>query len=418
MDSETTHVSADQLVLLPHDASVPARVSAPLPQALMERVEEVKSHDRAENTKKARDSDWAAFDRWCEANQQVALPAAGATVAAYLIYSADLLKPSGEHTYKPSTLSRWVTSINAKHLEHEYPLPGATADVKRTLSGIRRKYVRPIRRMAPLLLNDLKKVLGAIDMQSFPAGVIGHRDSAMLVLGFAGAFRRSELTERRIRDLRLVAGSGLEVRILTSKTDQEGAGLTKALPYGANPLTCPPCAVLRWIRVLEAAPSLRPGIHDGEPRPMFHLPSGVQVPDDANGRQRAYRAARPALMKLLRESSTDEHICQRPAPELSRLEPDAFLFRPVRQGGHIGLGEMRGAVVKDTIKRRLAAVDIDPTQFGGHSLRAGFVTQALRAGATHHEIMRQTGHKNDSTVEIYRREHDNLRDNAVNRIGL
>jgi integrase len=241
--------------------------------------------------------------------------------------------------------------------------------------------------MAPLLLPDLKKVLAAIDTQSFPAGIIGHRDAAILVMGFAGAFRRSELASRRIGDVIVHSEDGLHIKLLTSKTDQEGRGSVKGLPYGANPLTCPPCAFLRWTRVIDAAQ---------------HSP-------------------RSALMKLLRDSDTGVHICQQPTPELDRLiqlDPKAALFRPVRKGGHIGLNEISGEVVNDLTKRRLAAVGMNAQHFGGHSLRAGFVTQALRAGATPQEVMRQTNHRNVASVETYRREHDPLRQNAVTRLGL
>ena len=123
-------------------------------------------------------------------------------------------------------------------------------------------------------------------------------------------------------------------------------------------------------------------------------------------------------MRLLHESSTSVHICRQPTPELARLDPKAALFRPVLKGGHVGVNAISGDVVNSLTKRRLDAVGINALRFGGHSLRAGFVTQALRAGATPQEVMRQTGHKNLASVEIYRREHDPLRQNAVTRLGL
>lgn len=399
-------------------ALLPARISAPLPAELLAGIQRNQDNASAVNTNRAYESDWAAFDRWCDDHDQVALPASGSTVAAYLTDRGDVLKNQGAYAYAPSTLSRWLTSINAVHQENGQPLPGGLSIVKKTLSGIRRTHVRPTRRMAPLLLNDLKKVLAAIDTTSYPDGIIGHRDSAILIMGFAGAFRRSELTARLIEDFTTDSEQGLVVRLLTAKTDQEGRGSTKSLPFGANPVTCPPCAFLRWVRVLEVTPRLEPGMIDGVAQLVFRLPKGEQVPDTASGRERANRASRPAMMKLLRDSDTSEHICQRPAPELQNLDPKAPLFRPVRRGGNVGFNAISGEVVNDLVKRRLAAVGMNPLRFGGHSLRAGFVTQALRAGASHLEIMRQTDQKNPATVEIYRREHDNLRDNAVTRLGL
>lgn len=375
---------AARLIVLPAGATVPARVSTPLPAALLAQVEENEEHARATNTRRAYESDWAAFERWCDDHGQVALPATAATVAGYITDRGSVLKASGAYTYAPSTISRWVTSINVRHHGEDLPLPGGLAEVKRTLAGIKRGHVRPTRRMAPLLLQDLKKVLTNIDTQSYPDGIIGHRDSAILVMGFAGAFRRSELSARRIGDVTMHLEDGLHVRLLTSKTDQEGRGSVKALPFGANPLTCPPCTFLRWVRVLDTAEN----------------------------------APRSGMMKLLRESDPAVHICQGPTPELDRLDPEASLFRPVRRGGHIGLNKISGEVVNAVVKRRLAAAGMNARRFGGHSLRAGFVTQALRAGSSPQEVMRQTDHKNPATVEIYRREHDPLRQNAVTRLGL
>lgn len=79
---------------------------------------------------------------------------------------------------------------------------------------------------------------------------------------------------------------------------------------------------------------------------------------------------------------------------------------------------MGGGSVANVVKKRVAAIGLDPSKYGGHSLRSGFVTQAFRAGATHHEVMRQTGHKNPSTLEIYSREHNPPLHNAITKMGL
>lgn len=383
MDEQITQGNATEAVVLPGGTVAPARVSAPLPPELLTSIRENQSNSRAENTRRAYLSDWAAFERWCDRHDQVALPATGATVAAYITDRGNLVKESGRYTYAPSSISRWLTSINVRHEAAGHQSPATRPEVVRTMAGIRRGHVRPPRRMAPLLLKDLKKVLQGIDTTTYPAGIIGHRDAAILVMGFAGAFRRSELASRRIGDVTLHPEDGLHVRLITSKTDQDGRGSVKGLPFGDNPLTCPPCTFLRWARVLEVA-------------------SGP----------------RAAMMKLLRESDNTTHLCQMPATGLSLLDPEDALFRRVLKGGHIKPGAISGDVVHNVTKRRIAAVGLNPAGFGGHSLRAGFVTQALRSGATPQEVMRQTDHKNIATVETYRREHDPLRQNAVTRLGL
>jgi integrase len=94
------------------------------------------------------------------------------------------------------------------------------------------------------------------------------------------------------------------------------------------------------------------------------------------------------------------------------------LFRPVMKNGAIKDRHISGNVVNDVLQRRVAAVGLPSTDFGGHSLRAGFVTQAFRAGANHHEVMRQTGHKDVATLEIYSLDNAPLQHNAVTRLGL
>ncbi len=82
-----------------------------------------------------------------------------------------------------------------------------------------------------------------------------HRDAALLLMGFAGAHRRSELVALRVEDVTVHPADGLHIRLRSSKTDQEGAGTVRAVPFGRDPVTCPPCALIRWRR---PAPGLRP----------------------------------------------------------------------------------------------------------------------------------------------------------------
>jgi hypothetical protein len=85
----------------------------------------------------------------------------------------------------------------------------------------------------------------------WPAGVSARRDMALL-LGFAGAHRRGELAALALADVVLHPTDGLHVRLRRSKTDQEARGTVKALPYGRDPVTCPPCAYVRWRQILHA----------------------------------------------------------------------------------------------------------------------------------------------------------------------
>jgi hypothetical protein len=112
----------------------------------------------------------------------------------------------------------------------------------------------------------------------WPAGVTAARDAFVLLAGFAGALRRSELAVLRVGDLFWNPDDGLYVRVRALKTDQEGVGPTVVLPFGEHPATCPPCALLRWAQLLGAnqhGPDRRSRRAAGSARPAPTWPQGV-----------------------------------------------------------------------------------------------------------------------------------------------
>jgi site-specific recombinase XerD len=348
-----------------------------------EAVREFQQKAISDSTRRGYETDWAAFTSWCDQVGADSLPADPELVSTYLAMAANMVDENGDLYYAPGTLKRWLWSINKAHFVAGFAKPGSHPDVSTTMAGIKRVRARPADRKAPLLLGDLKRVFGEIDLNSWPHGVIGQRDTTMLLFGFAGAYRRSELASLQLRDVRIHPEDGLHVLLRSSKTDQESVGVVKGLPFGANPVTCPPCAFVRWVRILAAA---------GE--------------------------GRPALIRVLMTVDITRHVCREPLPELLRVDGRLPVFRPVMKNGAVTDRPISGNVVNDVVQRRVAAAGMDAPAYGAHSLRAGFVTQSFRAGATHHEIMRQTGHKGVETLEIYSRETDPLRHNAVTRLGL
>ncbi len=111
------------------------------------------------------------------------------------------------------------------------------------MKGIRRKLGVAARQVAPVGVGELRVMLDAL-----PDDLRGVRDRAMLLLGFAGAFRRSELVAIDIEDLAFT-DDGLEVTLRRSKTDQEGEGRKVGIPFGSTPVTCPVRAVKAWTAV-------------------------------------------------------------------------------------------------------------------------------------------------------------------------
>ena len=339
-------------------------------------------------------NDWDSFRTWCVARGHVAMPAHPHTVADYLTEHAERRTDAGERRYATSTLTRWVASINYWHRACARPAPGQAQIVKDTLAGLRRTYAaageRPTKRVAPLLGDEITYILTAMraNADTWQARLRERRDSAIILLGFLGAFRRSELSGLQLRDIELHPQDGLHILVRRSKTDQIGDGMVKAAPFAVGHRTCPPCVYRRWRDVVLA-----------------HHADG-----------------RAGVIDLLDAPDVfTEHICHIPYPAPDPVIAAAPVFRPLRVNGNIGETALSGQGIHGVIRRAAREAGLSPTKvakLGGHSLRAGFVTQAFRNGAQAHEVMRQTGHKAPATLEIYAREHNPLTGNAVAGFAL
>lgn len=350
----------------------------------------------APNTLAAYRSDWKRFELWCQVRGHEPLPAAPALVATYLAEAAGQPGINRRWRYSPATLARWVAGIDKAHELAGLAGPGASPQVKAVLAGVRRSRAAPPARRAPLLLDDVERLVASLPVAGWPMAVLGVRDRALLVMGWVGAFRRSELVGLVMSDVKLHPEDGLHVLLRRSKTDQEAQGMVRALPYARRrPLLCAPCAYLAWA----------------------HLVIGWDGTDGGPG-------GRPAVMRALRSLrlGTGSHLCAsaRAASVVAKAAeavPDAPVFRAVKLNGTLGEA-LSGHAVNAVVKRRAEAAGLPSAGLGGHSLRAGFVTQAFRAGADAHAIMRQTGHRNPAMLEVYAREGAPLVGNAVTELGL
>lgn len=204
---------------------------------------------KAANTVKAYRSDWDAFSSWCDQHGVSALPAAPQTLAVYLA--------EGARVYRPSTLARRCSSIAVAHEMAGHDSPTRHVLVRGVMSGIRRTLGTASEQKAPILTADLRRMVAAL-----PDTIAGVRDRALLLLGFAGAFRRSELVALDTDNLD-DRSDGLVVTISRSKTDQEGEGRIVGIPYGSDPQTCPVRAVRAWLEHsgIDRGPVFRPVRH-------------------------------------------------------------------------------------------------------------------------------------------------------------
>lgn len=218
--------------------------------ALQNRADALKRLARSESTRAAYQSDFAHFKAWCTEQGRLFLPAAPATVELYLAAHADKLKVS--------TLERRLVSISRQHQAEGYDTPTGDRKVRETLKGIRREAAlegrAAPRQKAPLVTKKLRSVIDVLDLET----LMGKRDKALLLLGFAGALRASEIGQITVADLK-DTGSGYLLTIRRSKTDQEGQGQQIAIPLGTNEDLCPVRAVKAWLKAahIKKGPVIR-----------------------------------------------------------------------------------------------------------------------------------------------------------------
>jgi integrase len=190
------------------------------------------------NTIRAFASDWAHFEAWCAAEGLIAYPADPSTVAVYLANLA------GSH--KVSTLQRRCTAINYEHRQRGDVRPFGPASMKhaaiaRVMKGLKREKGTRALAKAALTTDALRAMLRGIGDSP-----LALRDRALLLIGFAGGFRRSELAALDIADVEDTT-DGLQILIRRSKSDQDGEGRKLGIPYGSDPKTCPVRAYRKWI---------------------------------------------------------------------------------------------------------------------------------------------------------------------------
>lgn len=204
----------------------PDSVQSIAPEIQHEKLAEYLQASLSNNTKRAYLSDIQHFLNWGGR-----IPASPETIAGYLVAHAE--------TLSNATLTRRLVSLSRAHTSRGHTSPVKTELVASTLHGIRRVHGTAQNQVTPILKADITAMVGNL------TGLIGIRDKALLLVGFAGAFRRSELIAINCTDISFV-DQGLVVHIRRSKTDQTGEGRKVAIPY-ARGRHCPVLALKQWL---------------------------------------------------------------------------------------------------------------------------------------------------------------------------
>lgn len=285
--------------------------------------------EKAGSTRKAYRSDFAAFQGWCAKRGVAALPAAPEAVAAFLAAEA-------ERGIKPSTIGRKVAALRHAHRLAGHAAPTDHEAVRAVVRGIRREKGAAQTMKAPATSDRIIAMAAAGD-----GGTAAIRDRALLLIGFGGSLRRSELVALDVSDIQETE-DGLLVTIRKSKTDQEARGQTIAILRGT--IADPVKALRDWLD--------RAGITEGA------------------------------------------------------------VFRPVSRSGRVRQTRLTDRSVAEIVKRRAAKIGLDPADFAGHSLRAGFITSAAARGANKFRIMDVSRHKSMDVLCSYVRTVEAFQDHA------
>jgi site-specific recombinase XerD len=205
---------------------------------LIPRAADAGAIEKAASTRRAYRADFAAFEAWCNGRGLCSLPADPQVVAWHIstVASAGL---------SVNSIGRRLAGIAYAHKLTKEPNPTDAEDVKVILAGIRRTVGTAPRRKAAATADRVRAMLDAC-----PKTMLGVRDCALLALGFAGAFRRSELVALRVEDL-TECPDGFRVLIRRSKTDQTGEGQEIVVPRGLK--IRPVEAVQTWLQAAGIA---------------------------------------------------------------------------------------------------------------------------------------------------------------------
>jgi site-specific recombinase XerD len=211
---------------------------------------------RAPNTRRAYESDWASWVAFCEAQNFVPLPADPEQVMLYLTHLTDFFGAKGKKL-RPRTAERHLAAITTTHCALGITFNRAYPALTKTLNGIRRKFTMSQKGARALRTEDIIALC-----ETFGRDIRSLRNKAIVLLGFAGGFRRSEIVGLNAEDLEF-KGKTLRVTLRRSKTDQDGEGRIIVIMPGRNPNTCPVAAIRVWLKAADlenegADPIFRP----------------------------------------------------------------------------------------------------------------------------------------------------------------
>jgi integrase len=294
----------------------------------------------SKSTRRAYAGHWKRFQEFIQKNKLNGVPGNDLIATETALFITSLAKKG----QKISTVNQALAAIALAHTSKGLVSPSADEKVRSVVKGMRNVLGVSQDKKTALELSDLKKMCN----KCLPTPK-GRRDKVMLLMGFLGAFRRSELVGICCVDVTPIPG-GLRVYLPRSKTDQTGKGRYVTIPQGKNRSFCPVAALVDWLQ--------SSGIKKGP------------------------------------------------------------IFRRTFANGDVGTSALTSGVVGTIVKQYAKEIGLKVEDFGGHSLRAGFVTTAAKNGARDWEIMKTTGHRSLSTLHGYIQPEKGLKNNPAKDFDL
>lgn len=341
----------------------PSVVASNATPALSAAAREALDAGTADSTRRAYANDWAEFTAWCTTTGHRPLPASPETVVEYVAALTTIQRPRTGRPYSPSSIERAIAAIRTAHAAANLT-PPSTKGARMVLRGYRDRLARAKdpaakpRKAQPAIPTALRAMLATLDHGT----IIGRRDAALLLLGFASAARVSELVALDLADVPETE-HGIEASMYRRKVK---AFSDTAVPFGSNPATCP----VRAVRALREAMA------------------------------GAGRVEGPLFVRI------DRH---------GRIAPPM-----VRRGVPIGdpSGRLTAQAAAQVVERAADAAGLEG-QWSGHSLRRGFATAARKAGHDLVRIGRHGGWADGSRALLgYFEDSDRWTDNPVAGTGL
>ncbi len=195
---------------------------------------------KAQNTLRAYKADYRDFTNFCIKHGFKSMPSEPKILSLYLTHLSQ--------TSKFSTLKRRLASISVIHKLSGHYIDTKHPMITENLMGIKRVKGTHQKAKKPILINELKSIINVIDKDKNEEKRLKNR--ALILIGFAGGFRRSELVEILYEDIDFV-DEGVKIFVRRSKTDQSGEGMTKGIPYFSNSEYCPVISLKNWIEKLQ-----------------------------------------------------------------------------------------------------------------------------------------------------------------------